>query len=58
MIRLIIPDWINFCQDAIKNQWSPKTIINRLDIPLLDVYGIEFHDVVIKRLREMMKINK
>jgi hypothetical protein len=53
----MIPDWIDFCSDALKNQWNPKTIINRLDLPLLDIYGQEFHDIVINKLKKILNTN-
>lgn len=51
----VMPDWIDFCRDALKCKWSPKTILSRLDPAPFDVYGEKFRDEVIGSLKNMMK---
>jgi len=51
-----LPSWISFYEEAKSSGWQHKTIINRLEEALSDVYGIEFRDVVISRLNKIFKI--
>jgi alanyl-tRNA synthetase len=46
----MIPSWPIFYSDAIKAGWSRKTILNRLEPALVDVYGWDFANVVLSRL--------
>lgn len=46
----IIPSWIDFYNDAIKQGWTEKTIMNRLEINIRDVYGKPYWIEVEKRL--------
>lgn len=45
-----VPSWIDFYFEAIEAGWSHKTILLRLNESIADVYGIEYQEVVIKRL--------
>jgi hypothetical protein len=51
----IMPDWIEFCREALRCGWSPKTIFNRLDSPLVDVYGVGYKEVVFEKLKKLME---
>jgi hypothetical protein len=46
-----VVDWIAFYQDALKGGWTVKRIFERIDATLIDVYGVEHRDVVIKNLK-------
>lgn len=48
-----LPSWIEFYNDAVNGQWKHKTIINRLEEAITDVYGKEYADVVVGRLNKM-----
>jgi hypothetical protein len=50
----IIIDWIDFYQDCIKNGWKHQTIINKLEHSLFDVYGKEYKNVIIERLKKCL----
>lgn len=47
----LMPSWINFYEDARLQGWSHKTIMNRLEVSIRDVYGKEFSDGVLERLQ-------
>jgi hypothetical protein len=53
-IQNMMPDWIDFCRDAVKCQWSPVTILCRLGPALEEVYGSEMKNIIIERLRRLM----
>lgn len=46
----LIPSWTHFYDDASKQGWSDKTIFNRLETNISDVYGKDFWLEVEKRL--------
>lgn len=46
-----MPSWLDFYDDALK-VWSKKTIKNRLETAICDVYGIEFWTEVNFRLEK------
>ena len=47
----LMPSWIHFYDDAIKQGWTEKTIVNRLSIGVSDSYGKPFWEEVEKRLK-------
>lgn len=47
----LMPSWIHFYDDAINQGWTDKTIFNRLETNVSDVYGKEFWIEVEKRLQ-------
>lgn len=47
----MMPSWIHFYDDAIKQGWSEKTIFNRLETNVSDVYGRPFWLEVEERLK-------
>lgn len=46
----LTPSWIHFYDDAIKQGWSEKTVLNRLETNISDVYGRPYWLEVEKRL--------
>lgn len=46
----MIPDWIDFCKEAMASGWKDKTIRNRVHTALIDTYGEEYADNVLSRL--------
>ena len=51
-----IPSFLDFYLEATKAGWKEKTILLRLEEALIDIYGIEFSENVLKRLKKL--INK
>ena len=49
--RNIIPSWIHFYDEASAYGWKDKTIFNRLETNISDVFGKEYCNVVIERLK-------
>jgi len=47
-----IPDWISIVEEAIAFGMKTDRIILMLDSAIADVYGKEFRDVIINRLKE------
>jgi hypothetical protein len=47
----IVPDWIAFCEEVYQQGWTDKALIRRLDPVLADIYGPEYRDVVMGRLK-------
>lgn len=46
-----IPSWNHFYEEAKKSGWKDKTIFSRLSEALEDVYGLEFKNIVLERLK-------
>lgn len=47
----MIIDWIEFFEESLKCNWNIKTTVNKIQVSLLDLYGKEYSDEVIKRLK-------
>ena len=52
--RGIVIDWIEYYHDCINAGWKDKTIIQKIEYPLQDVYGHKHSDEVMQRLKEYM----
>lgn len=50
LLKDCIPDWTSFYREALSAGMSPERIFAKLEPALLDVYGAEFRDVVLKKL--------
>ena len=47
-----VVDWISFYKEArYRAFWNIDTILNKIELALNDVYGKEYSDEVIKRLK-------
>lgn len=46
-----MPSWTHFYDDAVKQGWTEKTIMNRLEVSICDTYGKEYWLGVEERLR-------
>lgn len=47
-----IIDWISFYKEArYRALWKINTIVNKIDITLFDLYGEEYRDEVVNRLK-------
>jgi hypothetical protein len=53
--KSILVDWLSFYNSAIKNGWKVKTIFNRIETATSDVFGPQYRDEVIKRLKFCLK---
>jgi hypothetical protein len=51
----LVPSWIHFYDDAIKQGWSEKTIMNRLETSICDAYGKDYWLGVEERLTLYIK---
>jgi len=47
----MIPDWIDFCNEAMISGWKNKTIIDRVKDAVETVYGTDFTKEVLSRLK-------
>ena len=48
--RNLLPSWIHLYHDAINQGWQDKTIFNRLETNISDVWGREYYHEVKLRL--------
>jgi alanyl-tRNA synthetase len=48
----MLPSWIHFYDEATSYGWKDKTIVNRLETNIRDVYGKEYADTVMCRLKQ------
>lgn len=46
----LMPSWIHFYIDAANHGWKHKTILNRLEAGMRDIYSEKFIKTVIERL--------
>lgn len=49
--RGLVVDWIEYYKSALSSGMSPDRILTRIDSEVSDVYGPEYRDEVIKRLK-------
>ncbi len=47
----IVVDWIEFYNESQKHGWNIKTVLNKIEIVLIDVYDKEYSDEVLTRLK-------
>ncbi len=47
----MIPNWIDFYDDALNSGWSEETLCNRLETALIDIHGIEYCNEIMDRLK-------
>lgn len=45
-----VVDWIDFYEDALKDGYKSKTILNKIEEAVVDVLGKSHKDVLLKRL--------
>ena len=50
--RGMMPDWIDFYDQAIKVGWKPKGVLSKLSEAIIDVYGIDFYTGWLSRMEE------
>lgn len=50
-----IIDWIDFCNDALKDGWNLKTLLNKLDVSIFDSYGKDYRDNILEILKIIFK---
>lgn len=46
-----IPSWLHFCQEAINAGMNINRIINKLEEPLVDIYGGAFTKIVLNTIQ-------
>ena len=51
----MIPDWIDFCNEAMISGWKNKTIIDRVKDAVETVYGTDFTEEVLSRLNSYIE---
>jgi len=51
----MIPDWIDFYQEASASGWKDKTIRLRIHTAVVDIYGEEYGDEVLNRLNSYIE---
>jgi hypothetical protein len=44
-------DWIQFYEDSVKAKWNTITTIKKIKYSLDDVFGVEYSDQIINRLK-------
>ncbi|HUX61328.1 MAG TPA: hypothetical protein VMV32_08440 [Ignavibacteriaceae bacterium] len=52
----IMPSWLDFYNDAIENKWKYETIITRLSDSISDVWGKDYADAIIQKIKTAKKI--
>ena len=55
--KQIVVDWKNFYDQAIQDGWKYNRIRERISSSVLEVYGSEYRDGVIRRLDKYNEIN-
>lgn len=48
-----LPDWTSFYREALAAGMTPERLFARLDPALVDIFGPEFRDVVMGKLRAL-----
>lgn len=48
--RDMVIDWINFYEEAKSSGWKEKTILNKIETAISDVFGKNYKNQVISRL--------
>ncbi len=51
LLKEALPCWTSFFQEALAAGMAPERIFAKLDPAIVDVFGTEFRDVVIGKLR-------
>jgi len=46
----MVVDWIDYYEESLKNGWSTKTALNRIETAVGDYFGNTYKEEVIKRL--------
>ena len=46
----MVVDWVDFYKCSVKHCWSYKTLRNKIDVALFEIYGKEYRDSVLMRL--------
>jgi hypothetical protein len=46
----MVIDWIDFYCSSLKNGWSRKTVLNKIETGVSDYFGNEYKNEVMKRL--------
>jgi len=46
----MVPSWIHFYEDALRQGWKYKTIFNRLETNVSDVWGRDYYNEIKTRL--------
>jgi len=47
----MVVDWLDFYQDGLKHGWKPDRMMERIRLSVTEVYGKEFGDETITRLK-------
>lgn len=47
----MIPDWQDFYNESLLCHWNPITTLSKIEVSLLDVYGKEYTDETMLRLK-------
>jgi hypothetical protein len=47
----MVVDWVEFFESSKKCGWPEKTTLNRISTEVCEVFGPEYRDEVIKRLK-------
>jgi len=51
----MVVDWIEFYESSKKHGWKDKTTLNRISTYVVDVYGPEYRDIIINRLKKYIE---
>ena len=53
LLKNALPDWMLFYKEALASGMTPERIFAKLDPALCDIFGSEFRDVVLRKLRAL-----
>jgi hypothetical protein len=52
----MIVDWLDFYENSVKEGWKPERTFERIRISITDVFGPEFGDESLRRLKKLYHI--
>jgi hypothetical protein len=50
----MIVDWLDFYENSVKEGWKPERTFERIRISITDVFGPEFGDESLRRLKKIV----
>lgn len=53
----MVVDWLDYYDESLRNGWSTKTSLNRIETAVGDYFGTKYKDEVMLRLNLYIKNN-
>jgi len=48
-------DWIEFVNTSLEHNWKLKGTIIKIEQALIDIYGREYTDIIVRKLKDLYK---